>query len=63
MWFTRSRIDIFSKYFADISKILVASIVVGFFVPSSGGVVSIPVFAGGILAAIGFLIFSVAITE
>jgi len=35
MRFDRSQFELVAKYFADISKILVASIVIGLFVPAT----------------------------
>lgn len=63
MWLNRSQLDTLSKYFSDISKILVASIVIGFFAPVGADLITIPVFVGGSLAAIGFLIFSITIAQ
>jgi len=51
------QIEILSGYFIDISKILFASTVVGFFVPTGVGPISLFVFFGGFAAAIVFLIF------
>lgn len=52
------QIEILSGYFADISKILFASTVIGFFVPTGVGPIPLSVFFGGFVAAIIFLIFS-----
>lgn len=62
MWLTEHRIEILSRYFADISKIIFASAVIGFFIPT-GGHIPFPVFIGGFIAAIGFLIFSLALSQ
>ena len=52
-----------AKYFADISKILVASIVIGFFVPSGPMAVSLNVFLWGLISAVGCFIFSVNLAK
>ena len=62
MRFTQDQLDILSKYFADLSKILVASAVIGFFVPS-GAIITLPVFIGGTVAAIGCLVFSIQLIK
>lgn len=41
-----------ATYFTDVSKILVGSSVVGFFIPSGVGPISLPVFLGGSVAAV-----------
>lgn len=62
MWLTERRLDILSRYFSDTSKIIFASTVIGFFIPT-GGPIPFPVFIGGFIAAIGFLIFSLALSK
>lgn len=52
MRFNRYQIELIAKYFADLSKIIVASIVVVYFVPVQGINVTLFVFIGGIFAAI-----------
>lgn len=47
-----------SKYFADLSKILFASLVIGFFVSGEQAKVDLPVFIGGIIFTLFFLFFS-----
>ena len=59
MHFTKTQVDIFSKYLSDVSKILIASVVVGFFVPSGVGPISVPVFSVGSATAVIFLVLSV----
>ena len=61
MKLSKDQIDILSKYFADLSKILVASTVIGFFAPVGEILITIPVFIGGFLTALGFLVFSIVI--
>jgi len=52
-----------ARYFADISKIIVASSVVGFFVPVGSDNITIPVFVGGFIAALCFLLFGVLLSR
>lgn len=59
MRLNQHQIEILSKYFADLSKILVASTVIGFFVPTGAGLVALPVFATGLITAVACLVFSV----
>ena len=52
MQMNRTQIELVAKYFSDLSKILVASTVVAYFVPGSGEVVTLQIFvAGAIIAA------------
>lgn len=53
------QIDTLSKYFSDVSKILVASTVIGFFVPTSIGLIPFSVFMVGATVAIGTLVLSI----
>lgn len=62
MRFDRNQLDLLAKYFSDLSKILVASTVVGFFIPS-GGEVSMLVFIVGLALAIGSLVFGVKLAK
>lgn len=60
MRLTPAQLDILSKYFADVSKLLVASVVIGFFVPFEGkSLVSVSDFIVGSLVAILFLLWGV----
>ena len=63
MWLTERRIDILSRYFADLSKIVIAAAVVGFFIPTGTGPVTPSVFAGGLITASAFLVFSLALSR
>lgn len=63
MEFNERQTDLLAKYFADLSKILVASTVIVFFVPTGVGPITITVFLGGFISAIGFLIFSVVLSR
>lgn len=63
MQFSTGQTDTLSKYLADISKILVGSAVVGFFVPSSAGPVSASVFAAGTSIALACLAISIKLAK
>ena len=63
MRLNREQIDILSKYLADLSKILFASTVLGFFIPSSIGPITIPVFIFGSSAAVICLFISVTLAR
>lgn len=52
-----------SSYLADLSKILMGSVVVGFFIPTSVGIITIPVFMFGTAAAIIFLLTSISLAR
>lgn len=59
---SENQIEVLSKYFSDVSKIILASTVITFFVPGDV-LVSLPVFLLGFMASIGFLILSVYIIK
>lgn len=63
MHLNKDQIDILTKYFADLSKILFASTVVGFFVPAGIGPIHFSVFLGGSFAATIFVIFSLRLAQ
>jgi hypothetical protein len=63
MKLNKAQLDILSRYFSDISKILVASTMLGFFVPTGVGPITITVFLVGSMIAIGFLVISVRLTK
>ncbi len=63
MHFTNSQIGLLSKYLSDLSKILVASVVIGFFVPTGAGPITLPVFLGGTMTAVVCLILSVRLAK
>ena len=58
MRLSKEQLDILAKYFSDISKILVISTVIGFFVPVGQGLVTFPMFAMGLTSAVACLAFS-----
>jgi len=53
--------DILADYFADTSKILFASTVVAFFIPTTAIPMTFRDFFGGLIATVGFLVFSLAL--
>ncbi|TSC56560.1 MAG: hypothetical protein Greene071421_135 [Parcubacteria group bacterium Greene0714_21] len=59
MILNNQQVDALSKYFSDISKILVASTVIGFFVPTAIGSVPFSVFMVGATVAMGTLVISI----
>ncbi len=63
MRLSKEQLDLLSKYLSDISKILVASTVVGFFVPAEQTLVTFPVFAMGSISAFVCLAFSIQLTR
>ena len=58
MQLNKDQLSILARYFADLSKILIASTVIGFFVSSSAAYITAPVFMGGSVIALAFVIFS-----
>jgi len=63
MQFTKNQIDALSKYFADLSKILIASTVIGFFIPTGAGPITIPVFITGTFVALLTLFASIRLAK
>ena len=63
MRLAKEQLDILAKYFSDISKILVASTVIGFFIPAQQTLVTLPVFAMGSISAFVCLALSVQLTK
>lgn len=62
MRLSKEQVDLLARYFSDISKILVASTVIGFFVPGQG-LVTFPVFTMGLISAVACLAFSLQLTK
>jgi len=63
MKFLDSQLESISKYLLDISKIVFASSVVGFFFPSTSNTITTPTFIFGTLATVGTLVFGLAILK
>ncbi len=63
MQLTDNQLDLLSKYFSDISKILVASTVIGFFVPVADVTVSTATFITGAFMALVFLSLSLRLVK
>lgn len=59
MKFNQHQIECLSKYFADTSKIIAASSVVGFFIPTANTPITLPTFTLGFLISLIFLILSI----
>lgn len=53
--------NILAIYFADASKILFASTVVAFFIPPTAIQMTLWNFLGGLIATVGFLLFSLTL--
>ncbi|OGZ97057.1 MAG: hypothetical protein A3J10_03205 [Candidatus Sungbacteria bacterium RIFCSPLOWO2_02_FULL_54_10] len=63
MYLDHQQIETLSKYFGDASKLLVGSVVIGFFIPNEAEPLSLPVFFSGIFAALSFLYISIALAR
>lgn len=63
MLLNSSQKEVLAKYFSDLSKVLFATIIVGFFLPEGMEAVSLPVFAVGLATAVGFIAFSVKLLK
>jgi hypothetical protein len=57
MTLTKSQLSLLSQYFADLSKILFGSTVVGYFIPGAG-LVTPPVFLSGVIVGVVCLLIS-----
>jgi len=60
---SREQINLLSAYLADLSKILMGSVVVGFFIPASAVAITIPVFLIGATVAIITLLVSILLVR
>jgi hypothetical protein len=60
---TNLQIEALSKYFVDLSKILFASAVVGFFIPGYSGEISILTFVLGALFSVGLVLLGILIIK
>lgn len=63
MGLSKAQVSILSAYLADISKILFASTVLGFFVPSVAGPISLLTFGVGSAIAVLCLLVSIDIMQ
>lgn len=63
MKLAREQVDVLSGYFADISKVIAASTVIGFFLPTSSGQITFQTAAIGVGIAVTFIIVAVAIKQ
>jgi len=58
MRLNKEQISILSKYLSDLSKVIFASIVIGYFIPVSDSSINTITFIAGIMAMIGCVIIS-----
>ena len=63
MTLDRQQLEILARYFSDISKVFVASLVIGYFIPNEAGSIPLPTFFGGMAAALFFLYASVQLAR
>lgn len=63
MGFNRDQVGLLARYFADLSKILFGSIVIGYFLPSNFGIVNFFTFVSGSGFAAVFVIFSIKLLK
>lgn len=61
MGFNEKQLGSLSRYLSDLSKILVASTVIGFFVPTTG--ITLPVFIFGFVSAMLSLLASIELIK
>jgi len=59
MILNKEQIDTTSKYFSDISKVLFASIVIGYFIHSESVSVTLPAFVFGSIISVASFLFSI----
>ena len=60
MSFNKEQINNISKYFSDLSKILFASVIIGYFVPSAlGPIITLPVLVGSSIVAVVCVVLSI----
>jgi len=59
MRLTKSQITLLSQYFADLSKILFGSTVVGYFIPNTTDLITPSVFLAGIIVGLVCLLISI----
>lgn len=57
-----AQIERISEFFIDLSKLLIASAFVGFFIPGSSGIVNLPTFIIGTTLAIICFVISIKFT-
>jgi len=63
MYLNQLQIESISKLLADLAKILFASIIVGFFIPSSSSNVSLIAFISGLVTFVGFFTLSIVLLK
>lgn len=60
---TDNQLNAVAKYLGDISRVVVASAVVNFFIPTVDSAVSLPTFIIGSIFAVAFFVGSVILTK
>ncbi len=55
----KEQVESISKFFGDVSKLLIASVVIGFFMPNVAGSVDVITFVGGSILAM--VLFTVSV--
>jgi len=63
MRLNRYQIELVSKYFADLSKIIIASVVIVYFVPAQGTIITKMVLASGIFLALFCIVIGVLLSS
>lgn len=63
MKLTNNQLDAVARYLADISKLVFAATVLGFFVPMNNTLLSAQTFIFGLIATVSFFVFSVYLTK
>jgi len=53
------QVESISRFFADVSKLLIASVVIGFFIPNVAGSVDVITFVGG--SVLSIVLFTVSV--
>ena len=59
----KTQIATLSSYFSDLSKIVIGSTVIAFFVPTGAGSIPIATFTVGAIVAVSCLIFSLRLVR
>lgn len=63
MKLTKNQLDAVAKYLGDISKLVFAAAVLGFFAPIGSQPITLGIFAGGIVATLLSFWYSIKLTE
>ena len=63
MQLNKEQTTILAGYFSDLSKILLSSLVIGFFIPATSGPITVSVLVGGTIVGVSFIAFSIFISK